>query len=154
MAHLLAYNLIRGLMAQAAQEAGLLPWQVSFAGAVQTAVAFAPLAWTAEEGAWEGIARRLLAALAEHRVNDQPGRIEPRAENADPDPPAAQRAPRPRPSTADGKALRLKSAPFQSDGLFVVSSPPGSLNGLSEAARAARCNAFRWYGRFSNQRGH
>ena len=32
-----------------------------------------PLAWTAEEGAWEGIARRLLAALAEHRVNDRPG---------------------------------------------------------------------------------
>ena len=83
-AHLLAYNLIRGLMAQAAQEAGLLPWQVSFAGAVQTAVAFAPLAWTAEEGAWEGIARRLLAALAEHRVNDRPGRIEPRAQKRRP----------------------------------------------------------------------
>ena len=83
-AHLLAYNLIRGLMAQAAQEAGLLPWQVSFAGAVQTAVAFAPLAWTAEEGAWEGIARRLRAALAEHRVNDRPGRIEPRAQKRRP----------------------------------------------------------------------
>lgn len=119
-AHLLAYNLIRGLMAQAAQEAGLLPWQVSFAGAVQTAVAFAPLAWTAEEGAWEGIARRLLAALAEHRVNDRPGRIEPRAEAQTPDLPAAQRAPRPRPSTADGKALRLKSAPF----VMVIRSSP------------------------------
>ena len=84
--HLLAYNLIRGLMARAAQEAGLLPWQVSFAGAVQTVTAFAPLAWAAEEGAWEEIARRLRAALAEHRVNDRPGRFEPRRKSEDPRP--------------------------------------------------------------------
>ena len=63
-----------------------MPWQVSFAGAVQTVVAFAPLAWTAEEGAWEEIGRRLLAALAEHRVNDRPGRFEPRRRSADPRP--------------------------------------------------------------------
>jgi len=78
-AHLFAYNPIRGLMALAAQESGLLPWQVSFAGAVQTVAAFAPLAWAAEDGEWEEIARRLRAALAEHRVNDRPGRCEPRA---------------------------------------------------------------------------
>ena len=84
MAHLLAYNLIRGLMAQAAREAGLLPWQVSFAGAVQTVVAFAPLAWAAADTTWEEIARRLLAALAEHRVNDRPGRCEPRAQKRRP----------------------------------------------------------------------
>ena len=85
-AHLLAYNLIRGLMAQAAREAGLLPWQISFAGAVQTVVAFAPLAWTAAAGAWEEVAGRLRAALAEHRVNDRPGRCEPRRRSAGPRP--------------------------------------------------------------------
>jgi hypothetical protein len=78
-AHLLAYNLIRGLMARAAHEAGLLPWQLSFAGAVQTVVAFAPLAWAASVAAWEPIAGRLRAAIREHRVNDRPGRCEPRA---------------------------------------------------------------------------
>jgi Transposase DDE domain len=83
-AHLLAYNLIRGLMARAAQEAGLLPWQVSFAGAVQTATAFAPLAWAAKDGEWEEIGRRLRAALVEHRVNDRPGRCEPRAQKRRP----------------------------------------------------------------------
>jgi hypothetical protein len=83
-AHLLAYNLIRGLMARAAQEAGLLPWQVSFAGAVQTVTAFAPLAWGVEEAAWEEIGQRLRAALAEHRVNDRPGRCEPRAQKRRP----------------------------------------------------------------------
>ena len=110
--HLLAYNLIRGVMAQAAREAGLLPWEVSFAGAVQTVVAFAPLAWAADEGEWEEIARRLRAAIAEHRVNDRPGRCEPRGETPAPDLPAAQRASRPRPNPVEVKALCLKSAPF------------------------------------------
>ena len=77
--HLLAYNLIRGVMARAVREAGLLPWEVSFAGAVRTVVAFMPLAWAAEADQWEEIARRLRAAVAEHRVNDRPGRCEPRA---------------------------------------------------------------------------
>jgi hypothetical protein len=78
-AHLLAYNLIRGLMARAAAEAGLLPWQLSFAGAVQTVVAFAPLAWASDPGDWERIAGELRAALCAHRVCDRPGRVEPRA---------------------------------------------------------------------------
>ncbi len=82
--HLLAYNLIRGVMARAAHEAGLLPWALSFAGAVQTVVAFAPLAWTAREEEWAGIAGRLRAAVAEHRVHDRPGRCEPRAQKRRP----------------------------------------------------------------------
>jgi len=82
-AHFLAYNLIRGLMAQAAQEAGLLPWQLSFTGAVQTVVAFAPLAWAAP-ARWPEIARRLRAAIATHRVADRPGRCEPRAQKRRP----------------------------------------------------------------------
>jgi hypothetical protein len=82
-AHLLAYNLIRGLMAQAAAEAGLLPWQLSFAGALQTVVAFAPLAWAWEQE-WEPIGVALRVALREHRVCDRPGRVEPRAQKRRP----------------------------------------------------------------------
>ena len=83
-AHLLAYNLIRGLMAQAALEAGLLPWQLSFAGAVQTVVAFAPLAWLAGPEEWESLGAALRAAMREHRVNDRPGRVEPRRQKRRP----------------------------------------------------------------------
>ncbi len=82
-AHLLAYNLIRGLMADAASEAGLLPWQLSFAGALQTVVAFAPLAWAWEEE-WEPIGVALRVALREHRVCERPGRVEPRAQKRRP----------------------------------------------------------------------
>src|SRR5207302_9549332 len=41
--HLLAYNLVRGLMAEAADRAGIEPREVSFAGAVQAVNAFAPV---------------------------------------------------------------------------------------------------------------
>src|SRR5678816_2423412 len=41
--HLLAYNLVRTLMGEAAQRAGIEPREVSFAGAVQTLNAFAPV---------------------------------------------------------------------------------------------------------------
>jgi hypothetical protein len=82
-AHLLAYNLIRGRMADAAAEAGLLPWQLSFAGAVQTVVAFAPLAWRSPT-AWERIDAQLRVALREHRVCDRPGRVEPRKQKRRP----------------------------------------------------------------------
>jgi hypothetical protein len=83
-AHLLAYNLIRGLMARAAAGAGLLPWQLSFAGAVQVVAAFAPLAWAAPAEGWEAARRQLYAALRRHRVNDRPGRCEPRAQKRRP----------------------------------------------------------------------
>lgn len=83
-AHLLAYNLIRGLMAKAAVEAGLLPWQLSFAGAVQTVVAFAPLAWFLEAEQWQAIAVEMRVALCEHRVCDRPGRVEPRRQKRRP----------------------------------------------------------------------
>lgn len=82
-AHLLAYNLIRGLMADAAAENGLLPWQLSFAGAVQTVVAFVPLAWNSPVE-WERIAAEMRVALREHRVCDRPGRVEPRAQKRRP----------------------------------------------------------------------
>lgn len=78
-AHLLAYNLIRGLMTQAALEHHLLPLEISFKGALQTLAAFAPLAWTASADELPALACQLRQALARHRVGNRPGRSEPRA---------------------------------------------------------------------------
>lgn len=77
-AHLLAYNLLRGLMARAAEEAGLLPLQVSFKGSLQLVQAFAAVLWTAEVEELVEIMRRLREAIREHRVGDRPNRSEPR----------------------------------------------------------------------------
>jgi hypothetical protein len=80
-AHVLAYNLIRTVMAQAAARHGVLPRTISFKGALQTLEAFQPLL---EWGAGWGAASRLrlcldlLDAIATHRVGDRPDRYEPR----------------------------------------------------------------------------
>jgi hypothetical protein len=78
-AHLLAYNLLRGLMARAAEEAGLLPLQVSFKGALQVVNAFAAVLWTAALAELAEIMRRLREAVSSQRVGDRPNRCEPRA---------------------------------------------------------------------------
>jgi Transposase DDE domain len=77
-AHLLAYNLTRKVLAQAALAGERTPRQLSFAGAVQTINAFRWLLAVgvgAEAGQW---VRALLLAVATHRVGDRPGRVEPR----------------------------------------------------------------------------
>jgi hypothetical protein len=79
-AHILAYNLVRTVMAQAAATHGLRPRSVSFKAAMQTLAAFQPLL---ELRATGGAGRRqmyadLLAAIAAHRVGDRPDRYEPR----------------------------------------------------------------------------
>jgi hypothetical protein len=76
--HLLAYNLIRKLMAQAALAAGLCPRDISFKGTLQTLVAFAVAGWSCPERSNELYAA-VLRAVATHRVNNRPDRIEPRA---------------------------------------------------------------------------
>jgi len=76
--HLLAYNLIRKLMARAALSAGLCPRDISFKGTLQTLVAFAVAGWSCPERSNELYAA-VLRAVATHRVNDRPDRIEPRA---------------------------------------------------------------------------
>jgi len=77
--HLLAYNMIRTLMAQAAEKAGIEPREVSFAGAVQTVNAFAPTIELADETDRERLMEILLRTIARHRVGDRPDRYEPRA---------------------------------------------------------------------------
>jgi hypothetical protein len=77
--HLLAYNLVRGVMAEAADEAGVEPRAVSFAGAVQTINAFAPVLELADPRDVPRLWAILLRAVARHRVGGRPDRYEPRA---------------------------------------------------------------------------
>jgi hypothetical protein len=77
--HLLAYNLIRGVMAQAAQAHGRAPRRVSFTGAWQTMKAFHDALVGASPAGRERLVAAMLKAIAGHRVGDRPGRVEPRA---------------------------------------------------------------------------
>jgi len=76
--HLLAYNLIRKLMAQAALAAGLCPRDISFKGTLQTLAAFAIAGWSCPKRR-NALYAAVLRAVATHRVNNRPDRIEPRA---------------------------------------------------------------------------
>jgi Transposase DDE domain len=78
-AHLLAYNLLRTVMAVAAAENGLEPRQVSFKGAKQAVTAFAPKIEAARPKDRPALIDALLAVIAYHRVGNRPGRWEPRA---------------------------------------------------------------------------
>jgi hypothetical protein len=76
-AHLLAYNLTRCVMAQAALDRGVSPQELSFAGAVQTLDAFRWLLCCSEsDPAVPGAI--VSVAVATHRVGQRPGRYEPR----------------------------------------------------------------------------
>jgi hypothetical protein len=74
--HLTGYNLIRGVMAAAAQQAGKCPWEISFKGTLQTLSQFLPLLLVGvTTEAW---CEALLTAVAAHLVGDRPDRFEPR----------------------------------------------------------------------------
>jgi hypothetical protein len=93
-AHLLANNLIRGVMAEAARRHGLAPRAISFQGARQTLEAFrrGPGAATAEGGA--AMERLIYRAIASHRVGDRPDRVEPRVIKRRPKPYPRMQVPR------------------------------------------------------------
>jgi DDE family transposase len=78
--HILAYNLIRTIIAQAANKHRLEPRTISFKGAVQTLEAFQPLIATQESCSLrrQGFYNQMLDAVATHRVADRPNRFEPR----------------------------------------------------------------------------
>jgi hypothetical protein len=78
--HILAYNLIRTIMAQAAVRYDLEPRSISFKGTIQTLEAFRPFLAVAERDARlrQHLCRELLKAIADHRVATQPNRFEPR----------------------------------------------------------------------------
>jgi Transposase DDE domain len=79
--HILAYNLIRTIMAQAASKHDIEPRSISFKGTIQTLEAFQPV--IALQGQQDSTFRstlyqHVLDAVANHRVADRPDRIEPR----------------------------------------------------------------------------
>jgi hypothetical protein len=84
--HLLAYNLLRTVMAVAAAENGIEPRQVSFKGAKQAVTAFAPKIEAARSEERAALIDALLTTIAYHRVGDRPGRWEPRARKRRPKP--------------------------------------------------------------------
>lgn len=79
--HILAYNLIRTIIAQTASKHHIEPRTISFKGAVQTLEAFQPLIATQgdRDTAHRGnLYQKMLDAIATHRVADRPDRFEPR----------------------------------------------------------------------------
>jgi hypothetical protein len=91
--HLLGYNLIRGVMAEAARAAAVSPRQLSFQGALHEVRSF-------EETHLYDPARiaadlpRLLELIGRKRVGDRPDRYEPRAVKRRPKPHPLLRMPR------------------------------------------------------------
>lgn len=80
--HLLAYNLIRVLMARAAMMAGILPREISFKHSLQLWLLWSRQADTSDE-------KMLLVVyelMAQQRVGNRSGRIEPRAVKRRPKP--------------------------------------------------------------------
>lgn len=85
-AHLLAYNLVRAVMAQAAYLAAVLPRQLSFKGALQMLNAFEE---NLRHSPGRALARRqacVLAGIAQMKLAHRPGRVEPRAVKRRPKP--------------------------------------------------------------------
>ena len=115
--HLLAYNLIRRMMLQAASVEGVSPRQLSFKHALQLCMASRHYFAHLEGAAWD-----LLRLIAKQRVGQRPGRIEPRV---------VKRRPKPFPlltehrelarekTAASWASIVLKSVPFVS-GTFIV----------------------------------
>ena len=74
--HLVAYNLIRQLLAVAAFRSGVEPWTVSFKGTLQTISNLLPLLSTCvSTDKW---CDAVLEAIATHVVGNRPDRFEPR----------------------------------------------------------------------------
>ena len=77
--HLLAYNLARRALAQAASASGKeRARELSFAAALETLRTFRWLLLTGDEAMRAASRQALLAALRTHKVGKRPGRVEPR----------------------------------------------------------------------------
>lgn len=81
--YLLAYNMIRLLMAQAAHDVGIHPRQLSFKHAVQSWLAWITRAPAQPSPQYNA---QLITLIAQVRVGNRPGRIEPRARKRRPKP--------------------------------------------------------------------
>jgi hypothetical protein len=83
---LLAYNLIRQTMLQAALQAGRSPRQLSFAAALQKIAASWNTILVCQDAAVLLLIEIHLGDLATHRVGNRPDRVEPRAKKRRPKP--------------------------------------------------------------------
>ena len=77
--HLLAYNLIRGVAAKAAEAHDKQPRLLSFKGTLQTMTAFQDALRQATPRVRECLVEAMLRAISVHEVGDRFGRVEPRA---------------------------------------------------------------------------
>ena len=77
--HLLAYNLIRVRMAQAAAQHGVLPRQLSFTAAKNLIESFGERMKNTSGKKYARLETALLKAISQCKVGDRPGRKEPRA---------------------------------------------------------------------------
>lgn len=75
-AHLLAYNLLRGVMTESAKRADVTPRQLSVKGAMQAVESFTPAMMATDTG--DVLYHALLTTVSAHRVGNRPGRQEPR----------------------------------------------------------------------------
>ena len=91
---LLAYNLIRRAMLQAAQASGQSPRRLSFAAALQAIAASWPVIVSSSDSVAARLVEVELANLADHTIGDRPGRVEPRAVKRRPKPHALLTEPR------------------------------------------------------------
>ncbi len=85
-AHLLAYNLIRAVMAQAASSHAMHPRQISFTRAMRTMETFRPTIAHASRVELPDIYQQMLKMIASHRVANRPNRLEPRQRKRRPKP--------------------------------------------------------------------
>jgi len=85
-AHLLAYNLIRTAIAQAAATHGKHPRQISFTRAMRTLEAFRPVLAHTSSDALVAIYEHMLQAIASHEIGNRPDRLEPRQRKRRPKP--------------------------------------------------------------------
>jgi len=106
---LLAYNLIRKTILQAADAAGLLPRQLSFTHAMQTIAASLMVLPILADQLAECLIDAQLACLSQHRIGNRPNRVEPHAVKRRPKPHPLLTMPR-----AEARALLLKGIdPYQ-----------------------------------------
>lgn len=89
--YLLAYNLIRWMMAQAAAHARCLPRELSFKHTVQIWIAWGHYGRSINDDLYEG----LWVLIAQQHVGDRPDRVEPRAVKRRPKPYPLLTQPRP-----------------------------------------------------------
>lgn len=75
-AHMIAYNLIRQVMSEAAKKGGVQPWKISFKNTMQTLNEMLPILAAIKDHA--ELCETMLTCCTQHVVGNRPDRYEPR----------------------------------------------------------------------------